>query len=90
MTEAGLAAIQEAKASGKWQAAYSSKEVPGLPEELEQAFRDDPAARERFEGWPTGEKAHYLFWIAQAKRQDTRQKRIAETLERAKAKRPSP
>ncbi|MGA9518163.1 MAG: YdeI/OmpD-associated family protein, partial [Trichococcus sp.] len=51
---------------------------------LEQAFRDDPAARERFEGWPTGEKAHYLFWIAQAKRQDTREKRIAETLERVK------
>ena len=90
MTEAGLAAIQAAKSSGKWQAAYSSKEVPELPEELEQAFRDDPAARERFEGWPTGEKAHYLFWIAQAKRADTRQKRIAETLERAKAKRDHP
>ncbi|WP_394699545.1 hypothetical protein [uncultured Trichococcus sp.] len=28
--------------------------------------------------------------MAQAKRQDTRQKRIAKTLERAKAKRPSP
>nr|WP_319469660.1 hypothetical protein [uncultured Trichococcus sp.] len=50
MTEAGLAAIQAAKASGKWQVAYSSKEVPELPEELEQAFRDDLAARERFEG----------------------------------------
>lgn len=48
------------------------------------------AARERFEGWPTDEKAHFLFWIAQAKRQDAREKRIAETLERAKAKRPSP
>ncbi|MFY9902198.1 MAG: YdeI/OmpD-associated family protein [Trichococcus sp.] len=84
MTEAGLAAIQAAKVNGKWQAAYSSKEVPDLPEELEQAFRDDPVAREHFESWPTGEKAHYLFWIAQAKRPDTRKKRIAETLERAK------
>ena len=94
MTESGLAAIQAAKDSGKWQAAYSSKEVPELPEELEQAFRDDPAARVCFDGWPTGEKAHYLFWIAQAQRVDTRQKRIAETLERAKAKnshkKPSP
>lgn len=90
MTEAGLAAIEAAKASGKWQAAYSSKEVPELPKELDQAFREDPVARERFEGWPTGEKAHYLFWIAQAKRADTRQKRIAETLERAKLKSPSP
>ena len=90
MNEAGLAAIQAAKTNGKWQAAYSSKEVPELPEELEQAFRANPAAREHFEGWPTGEKAHYLFWIAQAKRVDTRQKRIAETLERAKAKRDHP
>ncbi|WP_106449213.1 YdeI/OmpD-associated family protein [Trichococcus alkaliphilus] len=90
MTEAGLAVILDAKASGKWQAAYSSKEVPELPDELEQAFRADPAARACFEDWPTGEKAHYLFWIAQAKRADTRQKRITETLERAKAKRDHP
>lgn len=91
MTEAGLAAIQAAKTNGKWQAAYSSKEVPELPEELEQAFKDDPLARACFEGWPTGEKAHYLFWIAHAKRPDTRKKRIAETLERAQAKKkPSP
>ncbi|WP_159072170.1 YdeI/OmpD-associated family protein [Trichococcus paludicola] len=90
MTEAGLAAIQAAKANGKWQAAYSSKEVPELPEELEQAFRADPAACKHFEDWPTGEKAHYLFWIAQAKRADTRQNRITETLERAKAKRDHP
>ena len=86
MTEAGLAAIQAAKTNGKWQAAYSSKEVPDLPEELEQAFRVDPVAKAHFEAWPTGEKAHYLFWIALAKRPDTRKKRIAETLERAKAK----
>ena len=90
MTEAGLAAIQAAKTSGKWQAAYSSKEVPELPEELEQAFKDDPVARACFEGWPTGEKAHYLFWIAHAKRPDTRQKRIAETLERAQAQKSHP
>ena len=90
MTEAGLEAIQAAKANGKWQVAYSSKEVPELPEELEQAFRADTAAREHFEDWPTGEKAHYLFWIAQANRADTRQKRIAETLERAKAKKSHP
>lgn len=90
MTESGLAAIQAAKDSGKWQAAYSSKEVPELPEELKQAFRDDPAARVCFDGWSTGEKAHYLFWIAQAQRADTRQKRIAETLERAKAKNSHP
>ncbi|CZR02688.1 hypothetical protein SAMN05216375_12127 [Trichococcus ilyis] len=44
MTAAGKEAIQAAKASGKWQAAYSSKEVPDLPAELGQAFRDDPAA----------------------------------------------
>ena len=90
MTEAGLAAIQAAKTNGKWQAAYSSKEVPELPEELEQAFKDDPLARACFEGWPTGEKAHYLFWIAHAKRPDTRKKRIAETLERAQAKKSHP
>lgn len=90
MTEAGEAAIQAAKANGKWQAAYSSKEVPELPEELERAFRDNPAAREHFECWPTGEKAHYLFWIAQAKRADTRKKRISETMERAKVKKSHP
>jgi uncharacterized protein YdeI (YjbR/CyaY-like superfamily) len=90
MTEAGLVAIQAAKASGKWQAAYSSKEVPDLPDELEQAFKADSAARACFEDWPTGEKAHYLFWIAQAKRPDTRKKRIAETFERAKAKKSHP
>lgn len=90
MTAAGLAAIEAAKASGKWQAAYSSKEVPKLPEELEQAFRDDPVARACFEDWPTGEKAHYLFWIAQAKRPETRKKRITETLERIKSKKDHP
>ena len=90
MTEAGLASIQVAKASGKWQAAYSSKEVPELPAELKQAFLTVPSAREHFEAWPTGEKAHYLFWIAQAKRPETRKKRVAETLERAKSKKDHP
>ena len=86
MTEAGLAAIRQAKATGHWQAAYTAKEKPAMPADLEAALQSDPVARRNFDDWSNSEQLQAVVWIGQAKRAQTRQKRILETVERARIK----
>ena len=83
MTEAGLATIREAKANGAWQAAFQREDVSTLPEDLSAALAADPRAQAGFAAYPDSQMKQLLHWIASAKTDKTRQKRILETLERA-------
>ncbi len=47
-----------------------------------EALRATPAALSSFEGLPSSHKAEYLRWIDQAKRDETRKRRIAGMVER--------
>ncbi|MEQ1901816.1 MAG: YdeI/OmpD-associated family protein [Devosia sp.] len=47
-----------------------------------EALRADPAALSRFEGLPPSHKAEYLKWIDEAKRDETRRRRIAGMIEK--------
>ncbi|HJX04948.1 MAG TPA: YdeI/OmpD-associated family protein [Thermoplasmata archaeon] len=82
MTEAGLKKISEAKANGRWDSAYSLNAVPKLPDDLVKALRDKAGAWKRFEDLPNSQKVSYIFWINEAKREDTRRRRISETVQR--------
>jgi uncharacterized protein YdeI (YjbR/CyaY-like superfamily) len=83
MMRAGYEAIKEGMRSGKWQDAYSSKTIPKVPDDLLKALQVSPKAKEHFQAFPNSTKLIYIHWILNAKRPETRIKRIKQVVERA-------
>ena len=81
MTEAGMALVEHARQTGEWDELRGSLKDRPMPEELDQALKEDPEARSWFEALAPSHKRQFLGWIHQAKREDTRQRRIATVLE---------
>jgi hypothetical protein len=52
-----------------------------LPPALEQALAGDDAARSAYEGLSFTHRKEYARWIAEAKRDETRDRRVAKALE---------
>lgn len=86
MTEAGMVPIREAQANGRWQAAYSSKEEPDIPQDLREALQADSVARSNFENWSNSQKLQAVVWVEQSKRQETRANRISKIVSSARNK----
>lgn len=53
-----------------------------LPEELAVALDANPEAKARFEALGTSHRNEYIRWINEARRPETRARRVAETVER--------
>jgi uncharacterized protein YdeI (YjbR/CyaY-like superfamily) len=51
------------------------------PPELEAALFENPAARATFESFPPSCRREYVEWVVEAKRPETREKRIAQAVE---------
>jgi len=79
MTPAGLAKIEAAKADGSW-GALDGVEALEIPPDLGEALAANPAASEYFEAFPRSVKRSILEWIASARRPETRQARVDETV----------
>jgi uncharacterized protein YdeI (YjbR/CyaY-like superfamily) len=86
MTEAGMAKVKEAKGNGEWEAAILREDTSTLPEDLSRALEGNPPARANFENFPASQKKQYLYWLASAKTEKTRQKRIQEIVDKATQK----
>jgi uncharacterized protein YdeI (YjbR/CyaY-like superfamily) len=82
MTEAGLAKIREAKTRGEWRAATLREDSTAIPDDLTRAMQTDQQARRNFDRLAPSHKRQYLYWIASAKTDQTRQRRIQETVRR--------
>jgi uncharacterized protein YdeI (YjbR/CyaY-like superfamily) len=54
---------------------------PQVPKDLAAALRRNKAARTTFEGFPPGQQREYVDWIVEAKREDTRSRRLAQAVE---------
>lgn len=80
MTEAGMAKVREAQENGEWEAAIRREDISSLPEDLADALKKVEDAQANFEKLPASQKKQFLYWIASAKRGETRQKRIQETI----------
>ena len=82
MEQAGLAMVNLAKESGTWD---ELNEVEALvePADLRQALEADPAALKHWENFPPSSKKIILYWIHSAKRKETRQSRISESVSKA-------
>ncbi|MDP2958792.1 MAG: YdeI/OmpD-associated family protein [Longimicrobiales bacterium] len=62
--------------------AYSFEARPeALPEELETAFRRSAAAWSFFEAQPPGYRRTAIHWVSEAKREETRLRRLAQLVE---------
>ncbi|HIK04608.1 MAG TPA: YdeI/OmpD-associated family protein [Trichormus sp. M33_DOE_039] len=82
MTEAGLAKITVAKQDGSW-TSLDAIESLIIPDDLQQALVVNEAANKYFAAFSNSTKKNILFWIASAKRPETRMKRIVQTVNSA-------
>lgn len=81
MTERGLAVIEQAKADGSW-SQLDDAEALVVHADLAEALQAAPGAREAFESLPPSHKKQHLWHIYEAKRPETRRRRIAATIRR--------
>jgi len=80
MTKAGLAKIQEAEKSGEWfKKTSTSKELVVFPE-LRKALESNKKALYNFNNLANSYKRNLIGWIASAKREETRERRLTEAI----------
>jgi uncharacterized protein YdeI (YjbR/CyaY-like superfamily) len=77
MKPAGLAAIEAAKKDGRWDAAYASQRVAGVPDDLQAALDASPKANAFFATLSSANRYSILFRIQTAKKVEKRRERIA-------------
>ena len=82
MRPAGTAVMERAKENGSWSAA-DEVEALIMPKDLEAAFKKHRGSKAFFGGLSKSVRKAMLQWVMQAKRPDTREKRIAAIAEQA-------
>jgi uncharacterized protein YdeI (YjbR/CyaY-like superfamily) len=82
MAAPGRAVVEAAQASGTW-TALDDVENLVEPVELKAALDAAPAARKNWDTFPRSTRRATLEWIAAAKRPETRERRITETVDLA-------
>lgn len=78
MLPGGLAAIEEAKRRGTWSLLDDVEDLV-VPADLAEAFAASPPARANWEEFSRSARRGILEWIVQAKRPETRARRVEET-----------
>lgn len=85
MTKAGYKIIEIAKQNGSWTILDAAEELI-IPEDLEKEFQKRTGSKDYFLSLSRSNRKNMLHWIALAKRQETRLKRILEIAELAAQK----
>ncbi len=84
MHPAGQAKVDAAQANGHWTALDSTDRLE-VPDDLAAALAATPKARAHFDAFPATAKKGVLEWVRQAKRPETRARRIADAARMAAA-----
>lgn len=79
MHESGLQTIAIAKQNGSWESLDAVEKLE-LPTDLSNAFQLNEVALEHYNNFSKTYKKSYLYWLNQAKRKETRIKRIEEII----------
>ncbi|MEJ2702670.1 MAG: YdeI/OmpD-associated family protein [Sedimentisphaerales bacterium] len=80
MTQAGLAKIEAAKKTGVWNQDARLVIPLDIPPEFAKALARNKKAKMNFEKLAPSYRRQYLVWIAVAKRPETKERRIAESI----------
>jgi uncharacterized protein YdeI (YjbR/CyaY-like superfamily) len=81
MKQAGMAAVEQARADGRWEAAYAGSATIEVPDDLAEALAADPKAAAMFEVLTKQNRYAILYRLATARRPDTRSRRLAAFVE---------
>ncbi|HEY7004524.1 MAG TPA: YdeI/OmpD-associated family protein [Gaiellaceae bacterium] len=81
MHPAGVREVERARADGRWDEAYDSPTTATVPDDFAQALAERPEALEFFDSLGNTKRYSFLYRIEDAKRPETRAKRIAEYVE---------
>jgi uncharacterized protein YdeI (YjbR/CyaY-like superfamily) len=76
MQPAGRRQVDAARADGRWAAAYAGSSTMTVPDDLTRALRRNTAARRAFERLDSRNRYAILYRIQDAKRAETRARRI--------------
>ena len=76
MKPAGLREVERAKADGRWDAAYAGARAATVPDDLQRALDADPEARAFFATLDSANRYAILYRVQDAKRPETRTRRI--------------
>jgi uncharacterized protein YdeI (YjbR/CyaY-like superfamily) len=77
MRPAGLAAVEAARADGRWERAYAGSATITMPDDLAEALAAEPAAQREFEALDGINRYAVLWRVHTAGTPGTRAKRIA-------------
>jgi uncharacterized protein YdeI (YjbR/CyaY-like superfamily) len=77
MRAAGLEQVERARGDGRWEAAYEPQSTAAVPDDLALALERSPAAASFFATLSSINRYAILYRIGDAKRPETRAKRIA-------------
>jgi len=78
MKPAGMREVEAARADGRWEAAYDSHRTATVPDDLQEALDANPKAREFFATLNSQNRFAVLYRIQDAKKPETRARRIAK------------
>jgi uncharacterized protein YdeI (YjbR/CyaY-like superfamily) len=81
MRRSGLREVERAREDGRWDEAYDAPATATVPDDFQRALDAKPAALEFFESLGSTKRYSFLYRINDAKRPETRTKRIAEYVE---------
>jgi uncharacterized protein YdeI (YjbR/CyaY-like superfamily) len=76
MRRSGLAAVEQAKADGRWDAAYAGSHTATLPDDLQRELDRDPEVAAAFASLDAQNRYSIIWRLNDAKRPETRIRRI--------------
>ena len=81
----GLAEVRQAQADGRWEAAYASPSRAAPPRDFLDALAENPTAADFYSTLSSANRYALIFRIEEAKRPQTRARRIAKFVEMLEA-----
>jgi len=81
MTDAGRAAVEAARADGRWGAAYAGPATRQAPDDLAAAIAAEPAAQAMFDVLTSANRFALIHRVESMKRAESRARKISEMVE---------
>jgi len=78
MRASGLAEVDRAKADGRWDAAYDGQRTATVPDDLRRELAARPTAKAFFETLDSQNRYAILYRLDDAKKPETRARRLAK------------